>query len=145
MTPLDDGATAEGRVPPHHLDAEKAVLGAILVDGRLFETAAEFLTDPLDFYRYAHQVTFRTMRDLAVNRVEIDYLTLKDALLKIGKLDDVGGPAYLTSLADGVPRGSNVGEYARIVRDYADRRRLIHAATKVIAQAHTTPTKTRAS
>jgi hypothetical protein len=55
MTPQDLDSNAEGRVPPHHLDAEKAVLGAILVDGGLFETAAEFLTDPLDFYRYAHR------------------------------------------------------------------------------------------
>lgn len=126
----------DGRVPPHNLDAEKAVLGAILLDGALFATAAEHLDDPVHFYRHAHQVTYRAMVALAQAQVEIDFVTLKDALVKAGQLDDVGGPAYLASLSDGIPRGSNVGEYARIVRQHANRRLLIRAAATAIAQAH---------
>lgn len=134
MTPVDNAT--EARVPPHNLDAEKAVLGAILTDGGLFAMAAEHLPDPALFYRHAHQEIYRAMHALAKGQVEIDFVTLKDALAKAGRLDEVGGPAYLASLSDGMPRGTNIEGHARIVREHADRRQLIRAASKIIGQAH---------
>ena len=107
--------------PPHDLDAEKAVLGAILVRGTLDDV--EHLR-PADFYRQAHRDIFTAMQALAAGGQPIDLITLQGQL-GAKDLDRVGGPAYITNLTDGVPRSTNVSAYAEIVRDQATARRML--------------------
>jgi hypothetical protein len=123
-------------VSPHSLDAEQATLGAILVSPDCYARAAE-LVMPHDFFRDAHQRIFGAMRTLATDGRAIDPLTLKDQLLRTGDLDRVGGPAYIFSLTDGVPKSANLEHYARIVVERARARHAITALdrAKVAVQA----------
>ncbi|MFO7302347.1 MAG: replicative DNA helicase [Acidobacteriota bacterium] len=123
------------RTLPHNLEAEKCVLGAILINNHAFNQAAEVI-DAADFYRDAHRRIFEKMVVLSERSEPIDLVTLKDELLRSGELDDVGGPAYISSLTDGVPRSANVEHYARIVKERSTLRRLIQSATDVLARAY---------
>lgn len=123
------------RVLPHDLDAEKSVLGAILVDGDRLVDVAEILAWT-DFYRVAHGLIYARMVDLSERRSVIDFITLKDALARRDELEEVGGPAYIAALADGVPRNSSVAYYAGIVKEKAELRALITAANKILARAY---------
>jgi replicative DNA helicase len=122
---------------PHNLEAERAVLGAILLDAEAVHQAVEFLKDG-DFFRDAHQRIFRKMLVLMEHSQAIDFITLKDELGRSGELDRVGGPAYIASLVDGLPHGVNVGDYARIVKEKSTLRHLIHSANRILATAYAT-------
>jgi len=127
-------ATAE-RTLPHNLEAERSVLGAILVHNDAFNLAAQVI-DSGDFYRDAHRRIFDRMVALNERHDAIDFVTLKEELARAGELDEVGGPAYVASLADGVPRATNVEYYARIVKEKATLRNLIYAANKIVTNAY---------
>jgi replicative DNA helicase len=123
------------RTLPHNLEAEKSVLGAILIQNEAFNHAAE-LIDSADFFRDAHRRIFEKMVTLSERGDAIDFVTLKEELSRGGDLDEVGGPAYIASLADGVPRSANVEYYAKIVKEKATLRNLIHSANKILADAY---------
>jgi replicative DNA helicase len=123
------------RTLPHNLDAEKSVLGAILIHNEAFNHAAE-LIDSRDFFRDAHRRIFDKMVALSERGSAIDFITLKEELSRGGDLDEVGGPAYIAALADGVPRSANVEYYARIVKEKSTLRNLIHSANKILAEAY---------
>ena len=123
------------RTLPHNLEAEKCVLGAILIDNPSFNQAAEVI-DAADFFRDAHRRIFEKMVGLSERSQPIDPVTLKDELTRTGELDEVGGPAYVASLTDGVPRSANVEYYARIVKEKSTLRRLIQSATEVLTRAY---------
>jgi len=125
----------DDRVVPHSLDAERAVLGAVLVQPALLATARDVI-DGREFFRDAHRRIFASMGVLSERGEAIDFITLKEELTRTGQLDDVGGPAYLASLTDGVPKSANVEFYARIVKDHAARRALIHAANTIRVAAY---------
>jgi replicative DNA helicase len=127
-------ATAE-RTLPHNLEAERSVLGAILVHNDAFNLAAQII-DSRDFYRDAHRRIFDRMIALNERHDAIDFVTLKEELARNSELDEVGGPAYVASLADGVPRATNVEYYARIVKEKSTLRNLIYAATKIVTNAY---------
>jgi replicative DNA helicase len=127
-------ATAE-RTLPHNLEAERSVLGAILVHNDAFNLAAQVI-DSGDFYRDAHRRIFDRMVALNERHDAIDFVTLKEELAKAGQLDEVGGPAYIASLADGVPRATNVEYYAKIVKEKSTLRNLIYAANKILTNAY---------
>ena len=127
-------ATAE-RTLPHNLEAERSVLGAILVHNDAFNLAAQVI-DSRDFYRDAHRRIFDRMVALNERHDAIDFVTLKEELARAGELDEVGGPAYVASLADGVPRATNVEYYARIVKEKSTLRNLIYAASKIVTNAY---------
>jgi len=127
-------ATAE-RTLPHNLEAERSVLGAILVHNDAFNLAAQVI-DSNDFYRDAHRRIFDKMVALNERHDAIDFVTLKEELAKAGQLDEVGGPAYIASLADGVPRATNVEYYAKIVKEKSTLRNLIYAANKILTNAY---------
>jgi replicative DNA helicase len=127
-------ATAE-RTLPHNLEAERSVLGAILVHNDAFNTAAQVI-DGRDFYRDAHRRIFDRMVALSERGEAIDFITLKEELSRGGDLEEVGGPAYVASLVDGVPRATNVEYYARIVKEKATLRNLIYAANKILTNAY---------
>jgi replicative DNA helicase len=128
-------APAADRTLPHNLEAEKSVLGAILIHNEAFNHAAE-LIDSRDFFRDAHRRIFDKMVALSERNDAIDLVTLKEELQRSGELEEVGGPAYIASLADGVPRSANVEHYARIVKEKATLRNLIHSANRILADAY---------
>ncbi len=123
------------RTLPHNLEAEKCVLGAVLINNEAFNQAAEVI-DAGDFFRDAHRRIFEKMVGLTDRSEPVDLVTLKDELARSGDLDDVGGPAYIASLTDGVPRSANVEHYARIVKEKSTLRRLIQSATEVLGRAY---------
>jgi replicative DNA helicase len=129
------GVAAAERTLPHNLEAERSVLGAILVHNDAFNLAAQVIT-PDDFYRDAHRRIFEKMIALNERSDAIDFVTLKEELSRSGEVDEVGGPAYIASLADGVPRATNVEYYARIVKEKAMLRSLIYAANKIVSNAY---------
>src|SRR5688572_21340585 len=126
---------APERTLPHNLDAERSVLGAILIDNEAFNTAIAIITAGA-FFRDAHRRIFERMTDLVERRTAIDFVTLREELERSGELEDVGGPGYLAALVDGVPRSTNVEYYARIVKEKATLRSLIYAANKIVANAY---------
>jgi len=128
-------AVAPERSLPHNLEAERSVLGAILIHNEAFNHAAEVL-QPRDFFRDAHRRIFGKMVELSERNDAIDLVTLKEALTRSRELDEVGGPAYITALVDGLPRATNVEYYARIVKEKATLRNLIFASNKILASAY---------
>ena len=131
----DTAVAAAERTLPHNLEAERSVLGAILVHNDAFNLAAQVI-DSSDFYRDAHRRIFDKMVALNERHDAIDFVTLKEELARAGELDEVGGPAYVASLADGVPRATNVEYYATIVKEKATLRNLIYAANKILTNAY---------
>jgi len=131
----ETAVVAAERTLPHNLEAERSVLGAILVYNDAFNLAVQVI-QPADFYRDAHRRIFDKMISLNERNHAIDFVTLKEELARAGELDEVGGPAYIASLADGVPRATNVEYYSRIVKEKATLRNLIYAANKILTNAY---------
>jgi replicative DNA helicase len=131
----DTAVLAAERTLPHNLEAERSVLGAILVHNDAFNLAAQVI-DSGDFYRDAHRRIFDRMVALNERNQAIDFVTLKEELARNGEIDEVGGPSYVAALADGVPRATNVEYYARIVKEKATLRNLIFAANKILTNAY---------
>jgi replicative DNA helicase len=123
------------RTLPHNLEAECSILGAILVHNEAYAVAAQLL-EPRDFYRDAHRRIFERMGALQQRSEVVDFVTLKEELSRGGELDEVGGPAYISSLADGVPRATNVEFYARIVKEKAALRAVIYQANATLTAAY---------
>lgn len=132
---MQEPASSEDRPVPHSIDAEKAVLGAVLLDVEVLPLAVTVIR-PADFFRQAHATVFGCMLDLQARSLAPDFVTLKDELARLGKLDEVGGPAYLSSLVDGMPHGSHVAQHAGIVREKARLRTAMAVANRLIAQAY---------
>jgi replicative DNA helicase len=133
---MADVATAPAaRTLPHNLEAERSVLGAILIDNAALNVAAAVIT-PASFFRDAHRRIFERMADLSERSQPIDLVTLKEELERAGDLEEVGGPAYIASLVDGVPRSTNVEYYAQIVKEKATLRSLIFAANRILGTAY---------
>jgi replicative DNA helicase len=131
---MPEAGVAE-RTLPHNLEAERSVLGAILLHNDTFNAAAEVI-DADDFFRDAHRRIFDKMVKLAENGSAIDFVTLKEELNRSGDLEEVGGPAYIAALVDGVPRSTNVEYYARIIKEKSTLRKLIVSANKILATAY---------
>lgn len=124
------------REPPKNLDAEKAVLGAVLIQPRAFADVASALTVE-DFFLPAHREVFEAMRALDRRQLPIDVLSVEDELKSrtaIGGLP--GGPIYLVEMAKNVPLAENIGYYTAIVRDKSVLRRLISVCSEATARAY---------
>jgi replicative DNA helicase len=117
LNPEPPAPSEELRIP-FDPEAERAVLGAIMLDPRAVDSATELLK-PEDFYRPAHQAIFAAMVDLSARSEPIDPITVRSELERAGTLEKAGGAAYLGSLLDGLPRTTNVGQYSRLVKDRA--------------------------
>ena len=122
------------KLPPHSVDAERSVLGGMLLDGNALELALEQLREE-DFYLPAHQVLFTAMRTLRNAGSAVDLVTVSDELEKHGKMDLVGGYPYLSDLMTFVPTAANTQEYIRIVEEKSVRRMLIHAGNEIITDS----------
>jgi replicative DNA helicase len=124
----------EQRPLPHNLDAERSVLGAVLLDPHALYTSLEFVR-PEDFFLEQHRRIYEGMIALGEGRRAIDLVMLVDELERRGDLEAAGGAAYLAQLLDGVPRVSNVEHYARLVREKSLLRSLIRVAEAIEQQA----------
>lgn len=125
----------EGRVPPQNLEAEQAVLGAILLESEALVTVMERLRTE-DFYSVAHQRIFDAMMSLAEDNQPLDLITLTARLRDLEQLEEVGGASYLVKLAGAVPTAANVEYYAQIVEEKSMLRRLIRTATQIVANGY---------
>ncbi len=119
---------------PANVEAERSILGAILLDNLSYNQAAEHLK-PEDFLLDSHRRIYARMVDLAESSRAIDQITLGEELDRHGEFETIGGYAYISGLLDGVPDRPSIEHYIRIVRDKALLRGLIHTATAAIARA----------
>ena len=119
-----------GKIPPQNIDAEKSLLGAILIDEEVLADVAE-ITKVIDFYDKRHSIIYDGMIRLYERRSPVDLLTLTDELKKHGDLDTVGGSSYLSELTNYVPTAAHAKSYADIVSQAAVRRRLIKASGEI--------------
>jgi len=119
---------------PQNIEAERSVLGAILLDNHKLDSAIDKLK-PEDFFHDNHRRIFAQMIELSEQRKAIDLVTLTDQMQRVGELEAAGGAAYISSLVDGVPRVSNVEHYARIVKEKSVLRSVIHATHAIQQQA----------
>lgn len=121
--------------PPHNLEAERALLGSILLDNTALALArAEMVVN--DFYSQAHRITFKLMLEMADAQQVIDLVTLSERLQKENLLEKAGGAAYMAALTDGVPIGTQTGfhEYIRIIKEKSRQRTLIMLAQSLQAR-----------
>jgi replicative DNA helicase len=119
---------------PHSEEAERSVLGAILVDNDQFERAREILSSRC-FYSPRNQRIFDVLQRLVDSGTALDVVTVKTELERAGLLEEIGGAAYLAELLEGVPRSANVEHYARIVREKDQLRELIRCTQGILASA----------
>lgn len=124
------------RTPPHQVEAEQAVLGAIFLDPQALYKVMEILK-PQDFYKTSHQRLFQVMVELSDQAEPIDLVMVTEELQRRNWLEEVGGVSYLSDLADSVPTAANVEYYARIVAEKALLRRLIDTATRIVQSGYT--------
>ena len=123
------------RMLPHNLEAEQGVLGSIIIDPEVLPGVVDVLRAE-DFYRDAHRILYEVILSLYQRREPADFITICDALEQREKLDDVGGPGYVTSLINDIPTSGNVLAYTRIVERTALLRRLLHASGEIAALAY---------
>jgi replicative DNA helicase len=125
-------------VPPHNLEAEKSVLGAVLLDERhLHGLLVEEQLRPQHFYREQYGAVFAAMLALYESDRKIDHLTVAETLKQNGKLDEVGGAETIDELAGWVPAAGHAREYGRIVRDNAQMRALLRTSYEIQASVLT--------
>lgn len=124
------------RVPPHNQEAEQSVIGAIFLEPQALITAAEIVMAE-DFYRVAHQKIFQTMLRLSDQGKAIDVITVTEELSAKKELEDVGGIAYISEIANSVPTAANISHYAKIVEEKSILRRLIRVATTIVEDGFT--------
>jgi replicative DNA helicase len=134
-TKLAAGIIPVDRVPPHNIDAERSVLGAMLLDADAIARVVEVLDEDA-FYNGAHRQIYRAILTLFDRNEGVDILTTVEMLRKQGGIESVGGASYLAELLDAVPTSANVEYYARIIREKAILRSLIGACTHVITEAY---------
>ncbi|MEH7451402.1 replicative DNA helicase [Gottfriedia acidiceleris] len=123
------------RTPPQNIEAEQAVLGAILLDSEALISTSERLL-PEDFYRAAHQKIFEAMLKIASRNEPLDVITLTSELANQGVLEEVGGVSYLNDMLASVPTASNVEYYAKSVEEKSTLRRLIRTATNIVTESY---------
>ncbi len=123
------------RIPPHNLDAEKSVLGAVLLDKDAMYEVVETLRED-DFYSKNHQEIFSAVVEIYKKNEPVDIMTLSEALKKRNTLEIVGGRAYLGHLSAFVPSTANIESYAKIVEEKAVLRRLITASSEIMESSY---------
>ncbi|MDO4567799.1 MAG: replicative DNA helicase [Clostridia bacterium] len=130
---MDASAKAGSRIP-HSVDAERSVLGSMIISGAAVEVAMELLHED-DFYVAAHQAIFSSMHELYAKGGAVDLVTVTTLLERHGKLEYVGGVDYLAALADYTPSSGNIAHYAKVVQERSTQRRIIEAGTEIARNA----------
>tara|TARA_B100001964_G_scaffold135005_1_gene149058 strand:+ start:6692 stop:8062 length:1371 start_codon:yes stop_codon:yes gene_type:complete len=126
-TAAEDSTATLLKVPPHSIEAERSVLGGLLLDENAWDSVSGILTAG-DFYRGDHRIIYRCMQQLVEQNSPLDIITISESLDAVSELENVGGLAYISDLADGTPTASNIRAYADIVQERATVRKLISAA-----------------
>lgn len=124
------------RIPPQNIEAEKAALGAALIDKDALAEIIEIVKDPENFYKTAHKLIFKEMVKLFEKGEAVDLVTVSNALKNDGAFEDAGGAEYLTGILDLVPTASNASYYAGIVRDKATLRNLIITGMNIVSYGY---------
>lgn len=119
------------KLPPRNIDAEKSLLGALLVDKEAINKVADYLRCD-DFYSRGHQIIYQAAMALFDKKDPIDLLNLSNKLREMGQIDEIGGLGYLTSIANAVPSSAHIASYAKIVQKKRLLRDLIDAANHII-------------
>ncbi|MGE8375326.1 MAG: DnaB-like helicase N-terminal domain-containing protein, partial [Diaphorobacter nitroreducens] len=132
--PSLDREVAQLRVPPHSIEAESSVLGGLLLDNMAWDRVGDLLVDG-DFYRHEHQQIYAAIGALINASKPADVITVYEHLQGMGKAEEIGGLAYLNSLAQYVPSASNIRRYAEIVRERAMLRKLVTASDDIATNA----------
>ncbi len=127
---------AELRTPPHSVEAEQSVLGGLLLDSAAWDSVGDVISEA-DFYRPDHRLIFEAIGQLASLAKPCDVVTVSQQLAQASKLDEVGGLAYLATLARDTPTAANVRAYAGIVRERSLLRQLLRAGTDIAASVFT--------
>jgi replicative DNA helicase len=123
------------KTPPHSPEAEKNVLGGILVNNKSLNVVLSVIT-PEDFYQESHRTILDRIVHLVDKGIPVELLSLSEELRRAGSLEEVGGAAYIASLMDGVPKSLNVEYYAKIIKEKALLRRLILSSAKIISSSY---------
>jgi replicative DNA helicase len=134
--PGQDNVTSS-RLPPQNLDAERALLGGVMLDNEIFDKITG-VVDESDFYRESHRRIFEAMAQLHKKAEPIDLVTLGDQLRSTGGLESVGGSAYLSQLLSVVPTASASEHYAKLIREKAILRKLIAASDEIARESYET-------
>ena len=130
--------TRPERVPPHNIEAEESVLGAMMLSAEAIATVVESVKAD-DFYRPAHQRLYAAILSVYGRGEPVDAITVVEELKREHLLDGIGGPLYVYNLVESVPTPASAGYYARIVADNALLRRLIEAASRIMSRAYEVP------
>ena len=138
--PSSDRQVAQLRVPPHSIEAESSVLGGLLLDNGAWDRVGDLLVDG-DFYRFEHKLIYGAIGTLINANKPADVITVYEHLQNTSKAEEVGGLAYLNSLAQYVPSASNIRRYAEIVRERSILRKLVSAADEIATNAFNTQGK----
>lgn len=125
----------EIRVPPQNIEAEKSVLGSMLIDDEAIGLAIEALSSEW-FYEISHQKIYQSIVSLYNSRKKVDLITLSDKLKSDGELESIGGVTYLSSLIDFVSTSANIEHYAQIVKEKGILRKLIRNSTQIISDSY---------
>ncbi len=134
LRPTTDLETSRGKVPPHSLEAEQAVIGGLMLDNRRFDEVSEIITSA-DFYRQDHRLIFGAVERLASESEPMDVVTLAEFLERAGDIEDAGGLSYLAELAEKTPGAANIRAYAEIVRERSVLRQLIEVSGGIVDSA----------
>ena len=126
-TASDDPKTLSLKIPPHSLEAERSVLGGLMLDADAWDTVSG-ITMADDFYLSHHRIIYRCMEDLVEKSQPLDIITISESLDLVNELETVGGLAYLSELASSTPTASNIKAYTEIVSERATVRHLISVA-----------------
>jgi replicative DNA helicase len=129
-----DRQVAQLRIPPHSIEAESSVLGGLLLDNGAWDRVGDLLVEN-DFYRYEHKLIFSAIEGLINASRPADIITVFEQLQSLGKAEEIGGLAYLNSLAQYVPSAANIRRYAEIVRERSILRKLVSASEEIATNA----------
>ena len=133
--PYQPGSAQNAKVPPHSIEAERSVLGAVLLKNEAIFQVIEVGVEPRDFYHSAHQKIFEVVLALSQRNEPVDLLTLTTALKDRQWFESVGGSAALTTLLEETFAVSNVAHYANIVRSKAQLRRMIETCSDIVEES----------
>jgi len=129
-----DKQVAQLRIPPHSQEAESSVLGGLLLDNNSWDKVGDLLVEA-DFYRYEHRLVFASITSLVNANRPADVITVFEQMQSQGKAEEVGGLAYLNSLAQYVPSSANIRRYAEIVRERSILRKLVSVSDEIATSA----------
>ncbi|WP_028308962.1 replicative DNA helicase [Desulfitibacter alkalitolerans] len=128
-------SVVEERLPPHSIEAEQAVLGALMIDPETIYSVVDILK-PEDFYRQAHRVIYQVILELIEKNKPVDMLTVVEALRQNNKIEEIGGATYIAALSSSAPTSANISVYAGIIIEKGILRSLISAASQIVHKSY---------